>query len=56
MREQDSIAYRSVSSLSMSAFMTSGSPAQKQSARSPKRERLEFTITNNFAMVLKVIP
>ena len=55
-REQDSIASRSVSSLPTSVLTTSGSPEQKRSARAPNQERSKFTMTNKFAMVLKVTP
>ena len=55
-RERDSIASRSISSLSTFAFTTLGSPEQKRSERATKRELLDFTITNKFDMVLQVIP
>ena len=44
MREQRIIDYRSVLSLSMSAFTTLGLPARKRSVRVTKRYQLEFTV------------
>ena len=56
MCEQESIASRSVLSLSMSALTTSGLPSRKRLTRSPKRERSELRIMKIFSMVLKVMP
>ena len=56
MCEQESIASRSVLSLSMSALTTSGLPPRKRSTRAPKRERSELRIMKIFSMVLKVMP
>ena len=55
-REKDSIASKSVLSLYTSAFTTPGLSARNRLTRALKRERSAFTITNNLAIVLKVIP
>ena len=56
MRNPDLVDSRSASILSTLVWTTYGSPAWKQSVRSPKRLRSAFTMTNRFAIVLKVIP
>ena len=55
MREQDSITSRSVLSRSTSMLTTLGLPEQKRSTKAPNLERSEFTMTNRFSMVFKVM-
>ena len=54
-REQDLIDLRRVSRQSTSALTTLGSLERKRSTRAGKRERLEFTMTKRFSIVLNLM-